>query len=454
MKLLANLPIRWRITLGSVGIAIVLLAPLALLIDARVHGVLRSANETVLEEVTDPIVASIGTGATASLPQARGEPGVVVIDPSGRVVLRSIPRELAGQVLRAGTPARDETRDLTARGDEYIVLVRPVSTADGTWVVAAARSERSSEIVSEQLDATIAMASGVLLVLEAAAAWLLSSAALRPVRRMQRRAVALRAEGSDGLLPLGPARDELTDLATTLNELIAELRASAERERQMVSDASHELRTPLAVLRTQLELARLSAGDATALLAEITAAEGHVDRLIRLTDDLLALSRIATEPPSRSRWGELVDELRDAVDRWRLVAASRGVRIEYGDGEEGSPAGSVEIGPWDFARILDNLIGNATAAVPDGGTVLVRLEDARDRWRLLVEDDGPGMPPAFVPVAFDRFTRPDVARSADRGGSGLGLSIVAALARSAGGSARIDNRPGEGVTVVVELPVR
>ena len=117
-------------------------------------------------------------------------------------------------------------------------------------------------------------------------------------------------QGSTEPLPIGTAHDELAALARTLNKFILQVRRSAERERQMVSDASHELRTPIAVLKTQLELAHLASGDAGALEAEISAAERSVERIAGLATGLLQLSQLESGPTGASGSGaELVAEL-------------------------------------------------------------------------------------------------------------------------------------------------
>jgi two-component system OmpR family sensor kinase len=284
------------------------------------------------------------------------------------------------------------------------------------------------------------------------ATWLLTTAALRPVGRMRASAEVLAAEGGTALLPAGPPDDEIAELARTLNALIVKLRAATDRERQIVSDASHELRTPLAIVRTQLELARTDAHSVEQLTDDIAAAEASLERLSKLADALLELSRV----DSRATGGtatvdELGAELAAAADRGRLRASDRSVRIDYDDRTGPEDAGRlVGLPRHEAGRILDNLVSNALAAVGDDGRIELTLSGERSGIRLTVSDTGGGMDVTFVPHAFERFTRQGASRTG--GGAGLGLAIVAGLAEAAGGGVTLENEPGTGLQVVVAVP--
>ncbi|HEY8281119.1 MAG TPA: HAMP domain-containing sensor histidine kinase, partial [Leifsonia sp.] len=204
-------------------------------------------------------------------------------------------------------------------------------------------------------------------------------------------------------------------------------------------------------------------------------------RLGQLANNLLELSRIEAGP-SRGRidWRTMTDELADAIDRARLIAASSddegapiSIDFDYSPRRIRSTA-RVGLSPTDFGRILDNLLGNAITAIagaradrtrvharpgtgpdaepPDECTVSAELVADGGTVTLTVADSGPGMPEAFIPVALDRFTRADGARTGHSGG-GLGLAIVQALAGSAGGTVTLENRPEGGLLVTVRLPL-
>ncbi|PPH53743.1 sensor histidine kinase [Rathayibacter sp. AY1E2] len=313
-------------------------------------------------------------------------------------------------------------------------------------------SRDTAEAVVGGVSTTLLIALAILFVAFAATSWALVGLALRPVGRMRAIADRLRHGRSTELLPVGPARDELSDLAATLNALIEDLRESADRERRLVADASHELRTPLAALRTRLELAERVRDDPAALYADVVDARRSVDRLQSLTDGLLILSRIdAGAVVGDGTSTALRAEVADSVDRARMLARDRDLAIDFV-----APASTVAarypISPTDFGRILDNLLANAVTATPDGGSVTATLVERAEEIVLSVDDDGPGVPDGFLAVATDRFTRPDAARSRE-GGAGLGLAIVAGLSRSAGGELTIRNLVPRGLGVEVRLPV-
>jgi two-component system, OmpR family, sensor kinase len=343
----------------------------------------------------------------------------------------------------------------------------------------AARNAQSEAIVVDDLTGTLSLTGLLILVAFGIASWALATAALRPVNRMRREAERLSTATDRAELPVGPARDELASLATTLNAFLARTRQSTERERQMVSDASHELRTPLAILTTQLDLATLDTGDAVALEAHIERAKQSVARLSRLANDLLTLSRI--EESERvadsgemqvTGWSDLGDEVMAAVDRVRLIAGTKDVTVDFDleppVDEGGEPR--YRLDTKGMAQLVTNIATNAVVALPRGGGVLVSwsTSDADDGERegdgvLRITDDGPGVPESFVPVAFDRFTRPDEARTSRQsdpatgsipmpGGSGLGLAIVRAIAEQAGGTASLRNLTTGGLEVTVRIP--
>ncbi|PPF55626.1 sensor histidine kinase [Clavibacter michiganensis] len=329
----------------------------------------------------------------------------------------------------------------------------------GASTTAIEESRATEEQVVHGISATLLVAMVVLVVGFAATSWVLVGLALRPVGRMRATADRLRRGRSSELLPVSPADDELSGLASTLNALIADLRESAERERQLVADASHELRTPLAALRTRLELSDRVRGDPDALHADIVDARRSVDRLQELTDGLLLLSRIDAGASAGSADADadaLREELADAVDRARMVARSRDLAIEFhlpptADRIPGATPARYGIASADLGRILDNLLGNAVRATPDGGAIVATLAEDADGLHVSVVDDGPGMPEGFHQVATQRFTRPDAARSGS-GGAGLGLAIVDGLTRAAGGALRLRDLSPHGLAAEIHLP--
>ncbi len=268
----------------------------------------------------------------------------------------------------------------------------------------------------------------------------------RPLRRMAR--VAARVDAGD-LSPRmhQPGRsDEIRQLADSFDTMLDRLEDAFARQRAFASDASHELRTPLTVIRGQLEvLARIPDPSP----ADVS----HVERLVRteivrmerLVQDLLVLARADESEFLQRRSIELEPFAEDLLDGFRATADRRFV-------SGGVPRGFLDADPDRLAQALRNLLRNAIEQTGPGG--LVRLTaSARGNWvTFAVEDDGPGIPPGQRDRVFDRFHRTDSARNRVRGGVGLGLAIVRAIAEAHGGRVAAGESPEGGARVEISLP--
>ena len=450
--------IRLRITLGSVLIATIVLAGAAAAIHFQAGSITQRSDETLAVGDLSSFEADIRSNPTEPPDTPAAGVLVVVRDPGGRTVIETVPRELHDRFEEARDGGEDNhTVRIVAGGTEYVVVSRTVDTPAGQWSLWSARSAAASNLTTTSIDRSLLVGIVIAIVAFGGAAWLLATAALRPVARMRSSAEALsRGEGS-GELPVGPADDELSALARTLNDFISQERTTALRERQMVSDASHELRTPLAVVATQLELAHASFGDAAALEREVLAAEVSLARLSRLATMLLELSQIealeASGAPGRGEeatGAELVSEVMLAVDRARLLAGPDGIAVEF-DASVGRDAERYPVSPTSFGRIVDNLVMNSIAACDPGGRVTLDLRQLDEGLRVVVTDTGTGIPHDFLPLAFGRFSRPDSSRARSSGGSGLGLALVQALVDRARGSVSLENGT-IGAIATVEIP--
>lgn len=234
---------------------------------------------------------------------------------------------------------------------------------------------------------------------------------------------------------------EVRRLAATFNTMAARTEALVHGHRAVIADVSHQLRTPLAALRLRLDL--LAAGAEPDTAVELAAAQEEIARLSRMVDGLLAVARAeqATPRPAAVRVDEVVTE---RVAAWSPVAEEHGVRLTAVP--EG-PALSVALGAGHLEQILDNLIANAVEAAESGGRITLGHGSVRGRARVFVRDDGPGMTDEAKAVAFRRFGNPEAR------GTGLGLAVVHRLVTVNGGTARLEDTPGGGLTVVLDLPL-
>jgi signal transduction histidine kinase len=326
---------------------------------------------------------------------------------------------------------------LAAVGVILYVIVRGVldeQIAEHPAIRADAVGDRN-EVLAVLL-ALLLVLGPVALLLATVAGYRLAGAALRPVESMRREAAEISSTTPGRRLPLPEANDEIHRLGETLNEMLERLDAGLRRERRFVGDASHELRTPLSLLRTELELALRRPRPPEELERAIRSALEEVDRLIRLAEDLLVLDRAGEAALHRAQL-----EARDVLDavarRFAARAAEEGRQIET----QGSATFD---GDRDrLEQALGSLVDNALVH----GSGVIRLEAARegDSVTLRVSDEGQGFPSDFLPHAFERFSRADLARTT--AGAGLGLAIVDAVARAHGGRAS-----ASGAAVTLLLP--
>jgi signal transduction histidine kinase len=286
---------------------------------------------------------------------------------------------------------------------------------------------------------SFAVGGPIAVVLASLLGYLLAAVGLRPVEAMRRRAGRISLGGEEERLPLPPAHDEVRRLGETLNEMLDRLRRSFERERRFVADASHELRTPVAVIKTELEGALRAGGHDPQVREALVAAVEECDGLAQLAEDLLIVARSGDgELPVRS-----VDALLAGVEqRFGDRAKERGRSIRV----EGTAGLQVEADELRMRQALGNLVDNALRY--GAGEIVLRARNSQPGVTLEVSDAGQGFGHDIADRAFERFARGDGART--RGGAGLGLSIVRAIAEAHGGRAELV--PGEGATVRIWLP--
>ena len=274
--------------------------------------------------------------------------------------------------------------------------------------------------------------------------WWLVGRTLRPVEAMRAEVRTIGGGDLHRRLPAPAADDEIGRLGRTLNEMLDRLETADAQQRRFVADASHELRTPLTRMRSELEvdLAHPSGADPLATHRSVL---DEVDGVQRLVDDLLHLARHDAGHHGAGAVPVRLDEVARAA-----VAATprqRGIDVAVDSG-----GGALVIGhPAGLRRAVSNLLDNAVRHADRRVWVATRVTG--DRGEVVVSDDGPGVPVADRPRVFERFTRLDEARDADRGGAGLGLAIVQAVAIAHGGSVRLDERPGGGARVTISLPL-
>jgi signal transduction histidine kinase len=246
--------------------------------------------------------------------------------------------------------------------------------------------------------------------------------------------------GLDRRLTEPPADDEIGRLARTLNAMLDRLRDSFETERRFLDNASHELRTPLSALKMELDLSRARPRTPEEMARALESASEETDRLARLADDLLILSRVQQGKLPVHRQATSLDALiSTSARRFEAAASSAGITLDASAAD-----GSVELDEVRMSQAIGDLIDNAIRHTPAGGSVSITGALSDGTATIVVEDTGPGFPSDVLARAFEPF-----AAGSNDHGAGLGLAIVRAIAEGHGGTATAENRPGGGARVTV-----
>ncbi|WP_113910702.1 ATP-binding protein [Roseovarius dicentrarchi] len=287
-----------------------------------------------------------------------------------------------------------------------------------------------------------AIPAAVILPLLAALIWLSVGRGLKPLDRL---AEGLRERAPQDLspLPAGPAPREIRPVRRALNRLFAEVEAVRATERDFVAFAAHELKTPMAGLRMQAQIARIAEDDDTRRHALLTIGQSvdRTDRLVRQLLDLATVERHGTSAAPVDLAALIADACRDLGQ----MAAQKRVRVEV----FGETAGTTRTTRYLLHAALRNLLENAIAASPEGGTVDVSVEQTPDRLSITIRDQGPGIAPDQLDRVTERFYRP---ADAPQGGSGLGLAIVASAVNRLNGRLDLPAAAGSGQTVRIHFP--
>jgi len=306
---------------------------------------------------------------------------------------------------------------------------------DGQAIGVAYLSQSLRDVLTvlNDLRARLLLSTLIALAVSACVGWWLSRRITRPVQQLTTAAEAV-AQGQFDQAVQVRSRDEIGRLGQTFNDMTARLQAARQMQVDFVADVSHELRTPLTSIKGTIETLRAGAvNDLEVRDRFLETVEAETDRLIRLVNDLLVLSRADSAALNLSRKPTDVGRLvQAAADRLAEQAQARELTIQVKIDPEAPPA-------WADAdrieQVLLNLLDNAIKYSRPGGSITLRVSAAPDRHVLVqVIDEGVGIPAAELPQLGQRFYRADKARSRAQGGHGLGLAIAQSLIHAHGAS--------------------
>lgn len=360
--------------------------------------------------------------------------GVAIASSEGRIGENYLNRVEIKDALTGDASAGE--RPSESLGEPLVYAAVPVRVGKdvlGSVRITYPSSEIDAAVSTRVRGLTIAAL--ITLLTAALIAVLVASTVTRRIRRLRDAAEQI-AEGDLDARADVSGGGEIEELAEAFNTMADRVQGVVESQRGFAGDASHQLRTPLTALRLRLDRAAELMDDEEPAVEQVDAARDEIDRLQRLVDGLLVLARA----DNREQQTAPVDIARVAADRveaWQPLADERSVTITLD-----APGMAVAHAVASAAeQIVDNYLDNALEAVPEGGLIVVAVRGDQGSVVLTVDDSGPGLPAEDRERAFDRFWR----GSQDGSGSGLGLAVVASLARAGGGSVALEESPLGGV---------
>lgn len=389
-RFISSLTLRWRLTLWTAGLLLILALGLALFINSIMAIQIPQVLHVELEPISQPL----------------SDPAVVSLTPSPGTL-----------------PLFEETPDL--------------------------QPQTTQEIVIRQVRIISLLGIGLFVLVGAVGAYGIARQSLRPLNHLAHLAQRIQVKTLDQRLPADGPPDELKKLADAFNGMLARLESAFEQQNRFVADAAHELRTPLATLRTNLEVAQRDPHMTLADYKEIfDALERALSRLEKLVEDLLLLAK--GEKELRAEPIAIESLLHEVIQELEPLAQTRQICLALNITDPVTVVADVSL----LGRAVSNLIENGIRYNHSGGSVTVTARRAMQGVELCIEDTGIGIPIEAQSHIFERFYRVENSRSREQGGSGLGLSIAAYVVQLHGGWLRLTKSiPGAGSQFTMWLPV-
>ncbi|WP_442928542.1 HAMP domain-containing sensor histidine kinase [Mycobacterium sp. JS623] len=447
-------PLRWSIAARSAFIAgavvFIALALAGAALTAALYQALLSGVDDAASRRVGDVVAGLGVDSAADLDAALLDTdqrivAVQVLDDHGNVVTRSggapafplVAPSKVGSTMRVGL-TDDEPPDNDQR-----VSGRIVDTKFGRYTVLVAGDTEAAESTVRSALVLLAGACPVVVAVAAISTYRLMRRSLRSVDAIRGRVADISTSDLTERVPVPPGRDEISALATTMNDMLARIESGHAAQRQFVGDASHELRSPLTAIISALDVA-VAHPEVFDLKLTTSTLVPEAERMRVLVEDLLLLARADEGRLAVHREPVRLDDIATGeVARQRRIG-HRDIDISAEPTELGGDSAGL-------SRLVRNLLENAARHARSRVELTVRIRG--ENAIVTVADDGPGIPECDRTRVFDRFVRLDRDRARSSGGTGLGLAIVAEITTAHGGTVTIDDRPGGGTVVTVQLPL-
>lgn len=342
--------------------------------------------------------------------------------------------------------------EYSTQQNEWRVYSQPVLNSKGE-VIGFVQAAQSLGLVYETVDDLrdqLFFGVPLLILFAGFGGYFFANRALRPIDEITNTAQQITAQGLSKRLDYHGAMDEVGRLAHTFDEMLTRLQSSFEKEKRFTADAAHELRTPLTVLKGQIDVTLSRTRDSVEYENKLHELSAQVERLIRLSNGLLFLSRSDQNQISFQATSVNMCELLDVlIEQMQLFADEKDLKII-----KKFPGTLLVKGDNDhLIRLFMNLLENALKYTPKGGEISVDAFKESDNIQVAIHNTGTGISSEHLPHLFERFYRVDDDRSSQTGGSGLGLAIAQEIVTMHGGEIEAQSQKDEGVTIVVRLPL-
>jgi heavy metal sensor kinase len=410
---------------------------------------LRYVNETgpayVSSEIEEHFAPSI-TGRFVRL--TRQTDGSVVYQSNAPESGAFDPRQVA---LNGGGVSQSSREEYLLDGKVLLIFAMPFSDAMGNqYVIETGAPYEPVQRVLRGLLVSLGIAFPLIVGAAVGGGYVLMRNALRPMDEIATTAERITSRNLNERVPIIPSGDEIERLSISLNRMMERLEHAFQHINRFSADAAHEIRTPLAIIRGELENT-LQTSELTGELREtLGSALEEVERLSRIVEQLLEMSRLEAGETlvERSRF-DFAEMTKTTVDQMRLLAEEKNVQLRF----ERTRTAEIDGDPLRLKQIVVNLVDNAIKYTPPGGSVSVAAFPQDGKVILEVTDTGIGIPNEAAPQIFNRFYRVDKARSRQLGGTGLGLAIVKSICIAYHGTVAVKSAEGTGAVFRVELPL-
>lgn len=390
----------------------------------------------------------------------RGQPEIYlrVLDAGGRVMTetpgmsREIPPPARAELAALSAPEGTKHDILSQSGQPFVTLIVrvPAERAQGPpQFLEVAMDREHDEMLLAHYRERLWLVFGLALIVCIAAGYLIARGGMRPIEEISHTAARIRSTTLDERIAARGLPVELRNLADTFNSMLDRLEQSFRHISQFSDDVAHELRTPIHNLRGEIEVALGKARSGEAYRETLGSCLEECARISRLIETLLFLARSDTSTHPLER--EEIDVARELATVEAFYGAAAG---EAGIGlRTTSPSPlQAQVNRTLFQQAIGNLVSNAIAHTPAGGSITIAAQVSGDDLAVTVEDSGCGIAPEHLPRVFERFYRVDRTHGGSATNVGLGLAVVKSIATRHGGAVEIASEAGRGTKVKLTFP--